>query len=213
VLDEARISRTKLWRIKMKLRTLLVAVSAVAAGLTAAHAAPIVYKGTLVSAAPATGNVGGFSWFLNEGAGVDFWQFSATAGTTVTLEVDRLNGNLDPALSFYRGTTSADTSSFVAGASFGGLTFIGSLDDEHPPFVGPTGFTGDPFGTFAIATSGLYTIAVGGADSTDSGVYPYRITLTANPIAAVPEPSTYLMMAMGLAGVGWLRRRKTRATK
>jgi hypothetical protein len=197
----------------MKLRTLLVAVSAVAAGLTAAHAAPIVYKGTLVSAAPAAGNVGGFSWFLNEGASVDFWQFSATAGTTVTLEVDRLNGNLDPALSFYRGTTSADTSSFVAGASFGGLTFIGSLDDEHPPFVGPTGFTGDPFGTFAIATSGLYTVAVGGSDSTDSGVYPYRITMTAGPIAAVPEPSTYLMMAMGLAGVGWLRRRKTRATK
>ena len=38
----------------MKLRTLLVAVSAVAASVTVAHAAPIAYKGTLVSAAPAT---------------------------------------------------------------------------------------------------------------------------------------------------------------
>jgi hypothetical protein len=196
----------------MKLRTLLVAMSAVAAGLTVANAAPIVYKGTLVSGTPANGNVGGFSWFLNEGTAVDFWQFSATAGTTVTLEVDRLNGNLDPALSFYRGSTSADTSSFVAGASFGGLTFIGNLDDEHPPFVGPTGFTGDPFGTFAISTTGVYTVAVGGSDSTDGGVYPYRITMTASPIAAVPEPSTYLLMAMGLAGAGWLRRRKTRST-
>ena len=196
----------------MKLRTLLVAMSAVAAGLTVANAAPIVYKGTLVSGTPATGNVGGFSWFLNEGTSVDFWQFSATAGTTVTLEVDRLNGNLDPALSFYRGTTTADTSSFVAGASFGGLTFIGNLDDEHPPFVGPTGFTGDPFGTFTIGTTGVYTVAVGGADSTDPGVYPYRITMTATPIAAVPEPSTYLMMAVGVAGVGWLRRRKARPT-
>jgi len=196
----------------MKLRTLLVAVSALAAGLTVAHAAPIVYKGTLVSGTPATGNVGGFSWFLNEGTGIDFWQISATAGTIVTLEVDRLNGNLDPALSFYRGTTTADTSSFVAGAGFGGLTFIGSLDDEHPPFVGPTGFTGDPFGTFAISTTGVYTVAVGGGDSTDGGVYPYRITMTAAPIAAVPEPSTSLMIVMGLAGVGWLRRRKMRTT-
>jgi len=31
-------------------------------------------------------------------------------------------------------------------------------------------------------------------------------------IAAVPEPETYLMMAVGLAGVGWLRRRKAQPT-
>ncbi len=196
----------------MNLRTLFIAVSALAAGLGAAHAAPIAYKGTLVSGTPATGNVGGFSWFLNEGTAVDFWQFSATAGTTVTLEVDRLNGNLDPALSLYRGTTSTDTSNFVSGASFGGLTFVGTLDDEHPPFVGPTGFTGDPFGTFAIGTTGLYTVAVGGSDSTDGGAYPYRITLTINAVTAVPEPSTGALMALGLAGVGWLRRRKNRTT-
>ncbi len=121
----------------MKLRTLLVAVSLVAAGLTAAHAAPISYKGVLVSGVPDSGDVGGFSWFLNQGSGVDFWEFSATAGTTITLRVDRLNGNLDPALSFYQGTTSADVSIFNSAASFGGLTFIGSLDDENPPFVGP----------------------------------------------------------------------------
>ena len=89
---------------------------------------------------------------------------------------------------------------------------MAGLDDEHPPFVGPTGFSGDPFGTFTIGTTGVYTVAVGGADSTDGGVYPYRITMTAAPIAAVPEPSTYLMMAVGLAGVGWLRRRKARPT-
>jgi hypothetical protein len=195
----------------MKLRTLLVAVSFVAAGLTAAHAAPISYKGVLVSGVPDSGDVGGFSWFLNQGTGVDFWEFSATAGTSITLRVDRLNGNLDPALSFYQGTTSADTSIFNSAASFGGLTFIGSLDDENPPFVGQDGFTGDPFGTFAIGATGLYTVAVGGSDSTDPGVYPYRITMSVigASVNAVPEPSTYLLMAMGLSAVLFRRRRKT----
>jgi PEP-CTERM motif-containing protein/pre-peptidase len=189
----------------MKLRTLLVALSTVAAGLTAAHAAPISYKGVLVSGVPDSGSVGGFSWFLNQGSGVDFWQFSATAGSNITLRVDRLNGNLDPALSFYQGTTGADTSAFNDAASFGGLTFIGSLDDENPPFVGVGNFSGDPFGTFAISTTGLYTVAVGGSDSTDSGVYPYRITMSVN---AVPEPSTYLLMALGLTAIGSMRRRR-----
>jgi Bacterial pre-peptidase C-terminal domain/PEP-CTERM motif len=190
----------------MNLRTLLVAGSLVAAGLSAAHAVPISYKGVLVSGVPDSGNVGGFSWFLNQGSGVDFWEFSAAAGSTITLRVDRLNGNLDPALSFYKGTTTADVSTFNSAASFGGLTFIGSLDDENPPFIAPGGFSGDPFGTFAISTTGLYTVAVGGSDSTDPGVYPYRITMSVN---AVPEPSIYLLMAMGLAGIGWVRRRKT----
>jgi hypothetical protein len=188
----------------MKLRSLLLASSLATAAL-AAHAAPIAYEGTLAPGATQSGTVGGFSWFLNQGDGVDFWQLSATAGTSVTLRVDRLNGNLDPALSFYRGTTSADTSAFDSGASFGGLTFIGSLDDENPPFTTPGGFTGDPFGTFAIATTGLYTVAVGGGDSTDGGAYPYQITLS---VAAVPEPSIVLLMAMGLTASLFVRRRR-----
>jgi len=192
----------------MKLRTVLIAAPALVAGLTAAHATPISYEGVLAPGVASSGDVGGFSWFLNEGSGVDFWQFSATAGSNVTLRVDRLNGNLDPALSFYKGTTSADTSAFDSAASFGGLTFIGSLDDENPPFVGVANFSGDPFGTFAIGTSGLYTVAVGGSDSTDAGVYPYRITMSVNGVNAVPEPSTYLMLTIGIAAIGWARRRK-----
>jgi hypothetical protein len=190
----------------MKIRNVLAALSMVAAGLSAAHATPITYEGTLVPDVPETGSIGGFSWFLDDATGVNFWQFTATAGTDVTLRVDRLNGNLDPALSFYQGTTSADTSTFDSAGSFGGMTFIGSLDDENPPFVGPTGFTGDPFGTFAIATTGLYTVAVGGSDSTDPGPYPYRINMS---VAAVPEPSVFLLLSFGLLGVAFMRRRQT----
>jgi hypothetical protein len=169
------------------------------------HAAPVVYKGTLVSGIGDAGDAGGFSWFLDEGSGVDFWQFNASANDVVTLRVDRLNGNFDPALSFYRGTTSADTSLFNSTGNWGGLTFLGSLDDEHPAFIAP-GPNGDPFGTFTIAASGLYTIAVGGSLSTDAGNYPYRITIA--DVAAVPEPEIAAMLGIGLGVLGIVRRRQ-----
>ncbi len=169
-----------------------------------AHAQAISYSGTLFSGAPAAGTANGFSWFLNQGAGVSFWQFSANAGDTVTLSVNRLNANFDPGLSLYRGTTTADRSLFNSASSWGGLTFLGSLDDEHPAFMTP-GPNGDPFGSFAITTSGLYTVAVGGSLSTDGGAYPFRITMT--DVAAVPEPEDLALIAVGL-GLLALRRRR-----
>jgi len=188
----------------MRIRTLLIAAALAAVSATG-WSAPVVYEGVLVPSVPVSGSVGGFSSFLNSGTGVDYWQFNGFAGTTVTFTVNRLNGNLDPVLSFYRGTTTADTSLFNSGASWGGLTFIGSLDDEHPPFVTP-GPDGDPFGSFVLASAGAYTVVIGGGNSTDAGSYPYRLTVTV--AAPVPEPSVVAMFAVGLAGVGWLRRRR-----
>ena len=189
----------------MNIRSIL-AGTALTAATIAAGAAPVAYEGVLVPSVPDTGSVGGFSWFLETGPLVDFWRFSGVAGQTVTFDVSRLNGNLDPALSFYSGITSADTSLFKASSSWGGLTFIGSLDDEHSPALTP-GPGGDPFGSFVLPTSGNYTIAIGGFDSTDAGSYPYRVTLT-TAVAAVPEPSTWAMFTLGLAGLGYLRRRR-----
>ena len=77
----------------------------------------------------------------------------------------------------------------------------------HPPALTP-GPGGDPFGSFVLPTTGNYTIAIGGFDSTDAGSYPYRVTLTTTAVVAVPEPSTWAMFTIGLAGVGYLRRRK-----
>jgi len=183
-----------------------VAGTVLTAATVVAAAAPIAYEGVLVPALPVTGSVGGFSYFLETGSSVDFWRFAGVAGQTVTFDVGRLNGNLDPALSLYSGTTSADASLFRSGTNWGGLTFIGSLDDEHPPALMP-GPGGDPFGSFVLPASGNYTVAIGGFESTDAGSYPYRLTMT-TAVAAVPEPTTWAMLAIGLAGVGYLRRRK-----
>lgn len=181
----------------------VTAVLAVASSYAAAG--PVVYEGVLVSSGPVTGEVGGFSSFLNIGTGVDYWQFNGTAASTVTFSVNRLNGNIDPVLSFYRGTASADTSQFNANASWGGLTFLGSLDDEHPPFVTP-GPNGDPFGSFTLTSTGAYTVVVGGGDSTDSGSYPYRLTATV--AAPVPEPESWALMVAGIAALGYMRGRR-----
>ena len=180
--------------------------SALALAAACASSATVVYEGVLVPSVPVTGQVGGFGWFLDSGSLVDYWRFSGVAGQTVSFSVDRLNGNLDPALSFYAGITSADTAQFASGASWGGLTFLGSLDDEKAAFLTP-GPAGDPSGSFVLAGTGNYTVVVGGGNSTDAGSYPYRLTMTASA-APIPEPSVWAMFGLGLAGLGFLQRRR-----
>ena len=186
-----------------------VIAAAFAVASFCSSAAPVAYEGVLAPAVPVTGEVGGFGWFLDVGTGVDYWRFAGVAGQTVTFTVDRLSGNLDPALSLYSGITSADTSQFSANASWGGLTFIGSLDDERPPSMTP-GLGGDPFGSFVLASSGNYTVVVGGSNSTDAGSYPYRLTMSL--AAPIPEPPVWALIALGLAGLRYRRRTGLRST-
>lgn len=168
------------------------------------HAVPISYEGVLVPGIASGGSVAGFSWFLEQAAGVDFWSFNAAAGSDITLRADRLDGNLDPALSLYLGITNADINAYDSNASFGGMTYTCSLDDEAPAFLQP-GPGGDPLGSFRITTSGTCTVAVGGSGSTDAGNYSWRITLS---MAAVPEPGSTALLAMGLLALSWLRRHR-----
>lgn len=181
----------------MKLSTLCSAVALMACAMTSARAADVVYAGDLTPAVQ-TGSADGYSWFFDDGAGIQFWRLFATAGSTITLQVNRLDGDFDPALSIFSGVTTADTSEFLSYGDWGGLAYIDYLDDENPAFV--AGPAGDPFGSFVAATTGYYTVAVGGSLSVDEGPYSYNIS-------AVPEPGTALMLGLGLAAVSLLRRR------
>lgn len=183
----------------MKFSTLFGAIALTLGVATAAEAADVVYAGELTPPATQTGSASGFSWFLDEGDGVEFWSLYASAGSTITLQVDRLEAGFDPVMSIYSGLTTADTSEFLSFGDWGGLTFIDYFDDENPAHVEP-GPAGDPFGSFVAPTSGFYTIAVGGGLSDDGGVYAYQIS-------AVPETGTALMLGLGLAGLSLLRRR------
>ncbi len=185
----------------------LSAALGLATAIAAVNAAPVAYEGVLVSGVTIGGQVGGYGWFLDDGANVDYWSFSAQAGDVVTLSVDRLSGNLDPALSLYRGTTAADTSQFNSSGDWGGMSFIGSLDDEKAAFLPPPIPSGDPFGVFSIGAAGSYTVVVGGANSSDSLSYPYRIDLSITP---VPEPAMLGLFAAGLIALLPVARRRKR---
>ena len=192
----------------MKIRHLALA-AALGLASSCALAAPIVYTADFTSSGSVSGNVGGFSWWLDDGAGADYLRFYAEAGAHVTLRVDRLIGNLDPALSVYRGATGADSSLFNSVGDWGGMRYLFSLDDENRPFVGRSR-SGDPFGSFDVTDAGYYTVAIGGYNSTDVGQYAYRFTIegaTAPALEPVPAPATAWLALLGLGAAGWSRRR------
>ena len=136
---------------------------------TCAFAAPIAYEGTLTSGVPGTGSAGGFELVPRDGANVDYWQLLGETGQTVTITVNRLNATLDPALGAVLRDDDGGHVAVLGESSWGGLTFIGSLDDEHPASLVP-GPGGDPFGSFVLPTTGNYTVAIGGASAPTQAV-------------------------------------------
>lgn len=184
----------------MKLKTLLAIVALALLGSAGVRAAPVVYDGTLGLGVPVAGSTTGFSYFLDEGANINFWEIALTKGEVISISATRLNQNLNPAFDFYSGITTADTSAFVDGTSWGGMTLLASAIDDVPPPSPGTGPGGDPFlYHFVVPTTGLYTVAVGGFLSSDDGFYPYRLQ-------AIPTPATVPLLLIGLLGLIWTRR-------
>jgi len=180
----------------------------VAAWLTStspASAVPLSYEGTLSFGVAATGQVGPTGWVDEDASQVDFWRFVVpSGGACIVAQGTRLNANLDLVLSVYSGTTTADQSLFRSDASWGGLTFIGLADDEIPN-AGPGG---DPLFTSGLLAAGAYTLAIGGFLSVGNGPYPYSILV--NQAAALPAPTTLLLIGAGIVALAIQRRRSAR---
>lgn len=177
-----------------------LALSALAIPL---QAAPIVY-GTLTTGVVTTGQIA-LGYTFNNPNEFDYWQFSATAGDVITIDVNRLDNDFDPAFGLFAGLFS-DTSQFTN-------LFDGSIaeQDDDKPNPGPYG---DPIlSNFTINTTGYYTIALAsaesGADGGPNGVFDYDIVLLNNtPVDEVPEPAMLGLFGLGAIGLGLARRRR-----
>jgi hypothetical protein len=196
----------------MKLKLWLAVAALAIFAHSGAKAAPIVYTGTVIPAGPTVNGLAGpFAVFdpfgvpLNE-TFFQFWSFTVpgTGPYQIGVTVHRLNNNLDPFLSLYRGliTPGTDTSSFDPFGSFDAVTYLASADDELPA-AGPFG---DPQLIISLAP-GTYTVAIGGAASDCPGGcpangYPYNLAVT------VPEPSTLPLLSIAMLGIGLMLRRQ-----
>lgn len=106
----------------------------------------------------------------------------------------------------------------------GSLGVPGSSLSTADNFVGfdVSGLTGTPFATFLNAQdqSGFYSVNLGTGAASLIGMFnasavgvmwDVSAAMPASEVvAAVPEPETYAMMLLGLAGMGWAARRRRR---
>jgi hypothetical protein len=176
----------------MKKILFLAILSSLLVFSSTSFAVPIVYEGELFDGVTETGSVQDpFA------IGSDWWFFDANAGDSITLQVNRLDENLDPALYLYSGLQS-DTDTLPG--------YLASADDEIPS----SGPFGDPLLNMIIPSAGLYTVAVWDFASGPGAPFDYEITLNgANPASApVPEPATMLLLGTGLVGLAGASRKK-----
>lgn len=191
---------------KMSFATALIGLVAA----TSAHAATIPYQNTGVEnpitysfAAPSNGDL--LAYFYGSGA-----SFSETLGLLVNGQ-DRgtaLDNHASPYGTTYNfGNVSAgDSLVFYIDVKTTGFTYYSdvSMNKDHVNHVYSTSFAGDgiiPSGTYV----GFEDLSPRDTHWTDNNYTDEQFVFT---VTAVPEPSTWAMMILGFAGVGFLAYRR-----
>lgn len=165
-------------------------------------AVPIIYTATLYDGVPVAGTIYQPNGQPSNPVGAVYYSFFANAGASVTVTGARLSGPYDMAFWVLQGLF-ADTDVF--GGDLASLGYIDIGDDELPPNL--PGPFGDPRSTFIAPSTGFYTVAV--TNFASGGTPPYDFLLTATGIseAAIPEPGTLGLAAIGLLALLAIRRR------
>ena len=184
----------------MKTKIMLAAFALIgAAGLANGQ---ITITGDLTNGATQVGSVTGSG--TGNSAGWGWYTFSANAGDSIAIDVNRLVGDLDPASGCWEGDATGDavgdfSSIFINGTS---LALVGSGDDN----VGPNlpGPWGDPSYGFIAPSTGIYSVAVASFASTGQPPYRFDITVTGS---TVPAPGAAALLGLG----GFVATRRRRA--
>lgn len=185
-----------------------------------AAADPVIYEGTFVSGGSAVGELPMDSTVM-DATKADYWAFWATVGDSVTVSVNRIDGELDPIQFIYAGDFMDTNDPLLTGGtgsfSMASPAFVGFADDTNPPAV--PGPWGDPEFTFTVGTTGWYTVGItsfaSGPVPLDDKDYDYGITVRGNTgtptYSPNPEPGTIVLLSGALAAAGaWRRRRAKR---
>ena len=97
-----------------------------------------------------------------------------------------------------------------------GTTWAGLAESSGGCFSTGCGNTGWIQSTYNFGAAGQYKIRFGTTNVIDtvaqSGLAFSGLSVAGAPVGAVPEPTTWVLMLMGMAGVGFSMRRKTNQT-
>lgn len=167
-------------------------------------AAPITYTATLYDGVPVIGTISQPNSSASNPVGAVYYSFFANVGAPVVVTGARLSGPYDMSFWVYSGLYS-DTTQFGANFSSAHPNFIAFGDDQLPPNI--PGPFGDPLVSFPAPTTGFYTVAVTNFLSNGTPPYDFRLTATGVSSAEIPEPGTWALIGLGLAGLAVLRRR------
>ncbi|MBL4639074.1 MAG: VCBS domain-containing protein [Kordiimonadaceae bacterium] len=120
---------------------------------------PEISEGNLDAPGTANGSVAQAGWYNSANPDhSDYWYVTLEAGTVVTIQVDRIETSLDPALFVFQGTIDDPLATFGTNIDFGSEAgYIGFADDEIWRNDGPYG---DPLFTFTVPETGQYTFIV-----------------------------------------------------